>query len=463
MLSHYRTVHRGHRTFDVPCLAGCDRRYRTEDGLRKHLQSHHPRFFEQNIEAEGVAPSDSEELDVMLQEEIQRINSHLDAASISSTDEQVLQKPHNYDSALYLVCLSDKRKFNQVDLQTVIDATTAFVNKEIISVLSKTISSLREENCTHFKSIQQMEQLYRSPFAPDPFEGLRTQYRQRQFYSKYFGMINSSKIRLPALLSDYGRHRTRQPQTFKKQEYVVVSLISQIQCLLQKDDVYHQVFSDKIPLPGFLSRFEDGTSFLENPLFKQHPHALQIHLYLDEVQLCDALGSKVFNNKLVFVYFTIGNLEMRYRSAFSQIQLLSIFYNCQVERYGMNVLLKPIVDELKKLEQGVELFIKGVTHNIIIISGYAKYRELFCMTHARLLWWIESDEDIFHPTPHRSDFYTEVTQAEMDNRLAARQTWNDVLESLNMETPSPNDFHLLREFSRSLTSLLDYTEDQLNE
>ncbi|KZS04855.1 Uncharacterized protein APZ42_032112 [Daphnia magna] len=77
-------------------------------------------------------------------------------------------------------------------------------------------------------------------------------------------------------------------------------------------------------------------------------------------------------------------------------------------------------------------------------SVYAKYRDLFCMTHARLLWWIESDEDIFHPTPHRSDFYTEVTQAEMDNRLAARQTWNDVLESFNMETPSPNDFHLLR-------------------
>ncbi|KAK4017394.1 hypothetical protein OUZ56_032706 [Daphnia magna] len=96
-------------------------------------------------------------------------------------------------------------------------------------------------------------------------------------------------------------------------------------------------------------------------------------------------------------------------------------------------------------------------------SGYAKYRELFSLTHSRLLWWLESDEDIFHPTPHSSEFYTEITQAEMDNRLAARQTWNDVLQSFNMETPSPNDFHLLREFSRSLTSLLDYIDEQLNE
>ncbi|KAK4027453.1 hypothetical protein OUZ56_016499 [Daphnia magna] len=83
-------------------------------------------------------------------------------------------------------------------------------------------------------------------------------------------------------------------------------------------------------------------------------------------------------------------------------------------------------------------------------SGYAKYRELFSLTHARLLWWFESDEDIYHPTPHQTDFYTEITQAEMDNRLAARSTWNDVLTSFDMEPPGPEDFHLLREFSHSL-------------
>ncbi|KAK4013387.1 hypothetical protein OUZ56_025917 [Daphnia magna] len=96
-------------------------------------------------------------------------------------------------------------------------------------------------------------------------------------------------------------------------------------------------------------------------------------------------------------------------------------------------------------------------------SGYAKYRELFSLTHSRLIWWLESDEDIFHPTPHSSEFYTEITQAEMDNRLAARSTWNDVLASFDMENPGQEDFRLLRDFSHSLTSLLDYVEDQLNE
>ncbi len=251
-----------------------------------------------------------------------------------------------------------------MDLQTVMKATKDLVNTHVNSVLTKIDSSLQEAECSHIEIIQEIQQLYRSKFAPDPFEGLQTQYKQRQFFSKYFEMIHPTKVRLPTLTSDYGRHRTRQPQHFKKQEYVVVSLISQLQSMLQKEDVFNQVFSVKNPVPGFLCRYEDGTSFLENPLFIQYPHALQIHLYLDEVQLCDALGSKVFNNKLVFVYFTIGNLEMRHRSTFNQIHLLAIFFNHQVEKFGLNVLLKPIVDELKKLEQGVEIVIKGESRTI---------------------------------------------------------------------------------------------------
>ncbi|KAK4003992.1 hypothetical protein OUZ56_005736 [Daphnia magna] len=76
--------------------------------------------------------------------------------------------------------------------------------------------------------------------------------------------------------------------------------------------------------------------------------------------------------------------------------------------------------------------------------------------------WLHSSDHIYHPTPHRSEFYTEITQAEMDNRLAPRQTWNDILTLFNMESPVPEDFHLLRQFSLSLASLLDYVEDQLN-
>ena len=48
------------------------------------------------------------------------------------------------------------------------------------------------------------------------------------------------------------------------------------------------------------------------------------------------------------------------------MHLFSVFYDHHVKRYGYNILLKPIVEDLKKLEAGVKMCIKG---NEEIIRG----------------------------------------------------------------------------------------------
>ncbi len=68
------------------------------------------------------------------------------------------------DSVLYLLHLSTERKFNQVDLQTVMKATKDLVNTYVNSVLTKINSSLQEAECSHIEIIQHMQQLYRSSY-----------------------------------------------------------------------------------------------------------------------------------------------------------------------------------------------------------------------------------------------------------------------------------------------------------
>lgn len=75
--------------------------------------------------------------------------------------------------------------------------------------------------------------------------------------------------------------------------------------------------------------------------------------------MCDPLASKTLNNKIVFVYFSLGNLEVKSRSALKHIHLVAMFYNHQVQSYGLNVLLEPILNELKLLEAGIEFYLKG--------------------------------------------------------------------------------------------------------
>lgn len=87
----------------------------------------------------------------------------------------------------------------------------------------------------------------------------------------------------------------------------------------------------------------------------------------------------------------------------------------------------------------------------------------FFLIHVCLFWWFESYEDIYHPTPLRFHFNSEITQAEMNNCFATRQTCNDIFASFDMVNPGPGNFHLLCKFSHSLTYILDYVEHQLSD
>ena len=89
--------------------------------------------------------------------------------------------------------------------------------------------------------------------------------------------------------------------------------------------------------------------FQHHPLFATHPSALQILFYFDDVEVCNPLGSKTKTHKLSFFYFNLGNLSPKLRSKLSGIQLLAISKHKLVGEYGMDAVLQPIIDDLKKL------------------------------------------------------------------------------------------------------------------
>lgn len=48
-------------------------------------------------------------------------------------------------------------------------------------------------------------------------------------------------------------------------------------------------------------------------------------------------------------YFTIGNCSPRLRSKLRSIQLLALVKSSHIKMYGINAVLKPIVEDLQKL------------------------------------------------------------------------------------------------------------------
>lgn len=121
----------------------------------------------------------------------------------------------------------------------------------------------------------------------------------------------------------------------------------------------------------------DGESYKQSKLFNEDPCALQIQLYYDEVDVCNEIGSRctvhkigectwtfklavkynfVVSNtcKLYFlgvIYYTLGNLHPKYRSALKGIHLLNVtFYNLIV-KYSIDKIMEPIVMDVKTLEE----------------------------------------------------------------------------------------------------------------
>ena len=52
----------------------------------------------------------------------------------------------------------------------------------------------------------------------------------------------------------------------------------------------------------------NGSVFKSHPIFQQDRKVLQVIAYFDESELCNPLGSNVKKNKMLGIFFFLGNI-----------------------------------------------------------------------------------------------------------------------------------------------------------
>ena len=85
-------------------------------------------------------------------------------------------------------------------------------------------------------------------------------------------------------------------------------------------------------------------------------------IYNDDIEVGNPLGSKTGINKLTMYYYMITNSPNT--SSLSSIHLAMIAYASDVKQFGHAHILHPLVEVLKKLELGVDLFVGGKPHRV---------------------------------------------------------------------------------------------------
>ena len=69
-----------------------------------------------------------------------------------------------------------------------------------------------------------------------------------------------------------------------------------------------------------------------------------MHLYIDDLELCNPLGGAKKKHCITAVYFQIGNIEQKHLSALRSIHVACIAKSLHVKKYGLDKVLGEIFE-----------------------------------------------------------------------------------------------------------------------
>lgn len=109
--------------------------------------------------------------------------------------------------------------------------------------------------------------------------------------------------------------------------------------------------------PNVLRDIVDGYVSSTNAFFNNNQNALKIIIYQAALELVNPLGSAKTKHKLLTIYMTVANRYPFHRSTVDQMQLLVLCKASEVELFGWQKILCPLLQDLEETElNGIELF-----------------------------------------------------------------------------------------------------------
>lgn len=114
--------------------------------------------------------------------------------------------------------------------------------------------------------------------------------------------------------------------------------------------------STKQHTEGVYESFECGSLAKEISLFTSEPYTVQLQLYVDDIEICQALQPTAGIHKVKAVYLKIVNLPSKYLSRLENMYIVAVCNANDVKELGFNHILELISKEIETLEtDAVEL------------------------------------------------------------------------------------------------------------
>lgn len=253
--------------------------------------------------------------------------------------------------SLLLLELQEKHKLPQ--------SVRGTVHKSLKSLLSNFGSSYSNLISFHLQqagfSLDEhlnVKELLCTDFIDQAIGNLDSQYELLQYCKTSLGMIEPEEKYLNNDNRDLG-------------SFQYVSIIKVLKFVLSQEDIFDVIMARQASDPGCLCDFNDGSVFENHEFFNSDSTKLRIHLYTDEFEVVNPLGSRKSVHKVMGFYFFLGNMHPKYRTHLRHIYLTilvksSLLSNHETYNTTTERILEPLIVDLKTLAvDGIDVEMHG--------------------------------------------------------------------------------------------------------
>ena len=257
--------------------------------------------------------------------------------------------------ALFLARLKAKSSNTFSGIRDVVEHTSSLIRDIVDGLKRRTVSFLREIGHSETPTAQELLEQFE---AAEPFRGFESEYRQIKFFTQSGYFVQPEALPLPGF--SYVQETDRETGTVKqvavRDTFQYVPLKAMLKLVLESPGIMEKILEWRNHETTALEDLRDGTLFRTNHLFSEEL-SIPIAIYADDCEIVNPLGSKTSVHKLGLIYFTIKCLPPEYLSSLKSHFLLAVYKSNDVKHYGgMNVVLDPIVNEIRDMEQnGIQI------------------------------------------------------------------------------------------------------------
>lgn len=162
-----------------------------------------------------------------------------------------------------------------------------------------------------------------------PYENLSTSYLRKQYYKESFKVVEPIEYILDA--------------KGKKIQIQYVPVLKSLQQLFDRKDVVEKVFenykaqqSNRVTGEQHTYKTsQDGSYFQENSFLSGDKLRILVSLYIDDIEICNPLGTSRRKYKLCGIYWTLNNLPPGSHLSLSSIYLEVLCKTDDMNKFGL--------------------------------------------------------------------------------------------------------------------------------